>query len=268
MPNLNMVVRGHRWSLLPALAAVAVLSGCLKNEADDFPAGLLPIDTDNLAEFPTGCQEAMGFIPKARSLDGYWIGNGKGYIHASLDDVYRAMQDWQLGAERTSESVTQPPNQIASQDPHSNDYPIDFTVHHLNEVTLLKLNVEFDITWRYGYLGGSLDNLDDSGDAKKPTSIIGSRHKKTNGTTHIQVMEGSILAYPATDPTCIALGTPVTAIEIIRHLQNDDPGGQAKVAMNAACWTAYYYYSLLYRVNNPSGSMPDDPRPPHTCDSL
>jgi hypothetical protein len=265
MPNLNMGVRGRRAAWLPAVAAVAALSGCLKNEADIFPPGLIPIDADNLAAFPAGpgCPQGLGVIPRARQVDNYWVGNGKGYLAYPLQQVYQAMGEWQLSAERQPGGVTQPPNLIAANvEP---EYPLSFLIHHLNEVTLLKLNVWFDITWRYGYLDGTPAKPVEAADPKvdptiadaTKTRIIGARHKKTDGTTHIQVLTGSVMAYEP--PGCPG----VTAIEMIRHSQNDDPGGQSKVAYDAACWTAFYFYGLLWRLENPTANiatLPEDPR--------
>lgn len=265
MANLNTVLRDRRTAWLPAVAAVAVLSGCLGNAGDAFPPGLVPIDGVNFASFPDGpgCPEGLGVIPLARQVDNYWVGHGKGYLPYSLDQVYRAMGEWQLSAERQPAGVTQPPNLIAANvEPK---YPLSFLIHHLNEVTLLKLNVWFDITWRYGYLGGTPDapkELDDPtidptvADHTK-TRIIGSRHKKTDGTTHIQVLTGSVMAYEA--PGCPG----VTAIEMIRHSQNDDPKGQTKVASDAACWAPYYFLGLRWRLENPTAdiaTLPEDPR--------
>jgi hypothetical protein len=134
---------------------------------------------------------------------GHYASHARGYVHAPLAKVYEALHDPaasyihnDAGGTRLDRPATM----------NVEPFPISFVVHYSN-ATIIG-DVKFDVTYR----GGPLQGTDAA-----PIEI-GLRYQKTWGTSHIQVMEGSLTAV-AVD------GAPdVTEVEMIAWLRADTQG--------------------------------------------
>lgn len=180
-----------------AIAAVLVFAAaaCGRKADNRFPEGLGPLDDENLASFPPG--DGSNPYPEIlQTVTGesgdYEFVHGKGYVQASLSETWDALQDPAVSADRravTEWSVTFDVEE---------GYDVSYRIHNVVEDVI---TVDFDITWRHGAVEGTVET----------PSEVAINYAKTDGTTFIQILRGSMLLYE--------VDTNVTALEMIEHLK-------------------------------------------------
>lgn len=185
------------------LALAAVLAGCHggKDTAAVVPTGLEPLEDTNLAAAP-GAKDGDDY-PEELSLvggesDGYDWAHGRGYLHASVSDVWAAMAQPEVVVDRRR---VQEWTVELDVDP---DYDVSFLLHETSHDIV---TVEFDVTWIQGRLAG---------EEGAPTSV-GARWTKTDGTDLIYLLQGSVLLEQ--------VEAEITEIQLIEHL--DTPGSDS-----------------------------------------
>lgn len=181
------------------------LAGCFDNISTEFPAELLPLE-ENEAEFPEGTEEDP--FPEKLSLfddlgSGFHRVHARGYIHASVDDVYTAMR---LPEVTVDEAKVDKWKLVNGSDgvPECEELPAPIKYCYLleNEVDSI-ISVEFHVVWRFGTVPPQED-----GDVTRRRG----RWKKVWGSEVIELLDGSIDVYPVEGED------KVTAVEIIEHL--------------------------------------------------
>jgi len=176
------------------VVGVALLaSGCFGNEVTEFPDGLEPLG-DNDIDPPEGtaddpCPEE--YVLEASGGSRFDTILGRGYIKAPIEDVWAAYRDPAVGADRrTSPEWSTTP----LEDPQYDD---SYLVHHVAHDIV---TVEWDVTWRHGLVAGT----------DEAPELVSIRWQKTNGSTLISVIEGSLLLTPACDGAA-------TELELVYH---------------------------------------------------
>jgi hypothetical protein len=187
------------------LLAVSV-AGCKKpNQVDEFPleVGFQPLEPLLLtATFPDGTTgdphpQGLGPIAQASTFQ-HWGSHARGYLHAPLAKVYEALQDPAASyIHNDAGGTTRAGDDTFGVEP----FPVSFVVHYRNPTPIG--DVRFDVTYRAGPLEGT----------EAAPLVIGQRYQKTFGTGFIDVMAGSLRAFPVD-------GAPeVTAVEMVAWLQ-------------------------------------------------
>jgi len=195
----------RRPPLAPALALL--LAGCAGNRVDEFPlsVGFQPVEAvvaEAAWPAPTATDphpEGLGAVVAAPG-SGHYASHARGYLHAPLAKIYLALQDPAASYIHNSGGATRLDGApVLDVEP----FPISFRVRYGNSTIIG--NVPFEVTYRAGPLDGSeVDPL-----------VIGERYQKTWGTSHIQVMAGSLVATPVD-------GAPdVTSVEMVAWLRAD-----------------------------------------------
>jgi hypothetical protein len=202
-------VSQRRFSWGFALAALAA-AGCNGNEKDKFPlsVGFQPLEPISLSAAwpaPTATDphpEGLGAIVAVPER-GHYASHARGYVHAPLAKVYAALHDPATSYIHNVSGGTRTDGDPAiGVEP----FPVSFRVRYLNSTVIG--DVRFDVTYRAGPLEGT--------DAAP--IVIGERYQKTWGTTHIDVMAGSLLA------TAVDGAPDVTSVEMIAWLKADTQG--------------------------------------------
>ncbi len=179
---------------LAALGAGLVLTGCFGNEATAFPPGLDPLGENDLP----GPGTADDPYPEAIQLEAtsggrYDVLLGRGYVHAPILDTWGAFRDPSVSVDRrtTSEWSTGP----VADHPYDDSYLVHHVAHHI-------VTVEWTTTWRHGVVVGTPD----------APELVAIRWQKTDGSTAISVIEGSILLTPLGDGS-------MTEVELVYHVR-------------------------------------------------
>jgi hypothetical protein len=199
-----------RWGAAWLLLAVSV-AGCRKpDRADEFPleVGFQPLEPlSATAAFPEGVAgdphpQGLGAVVQASTFQ-HWGSHARGYLHAPLGKVYLALQDPAASYIHNDGGGTS----RAGDDTFGVEpFPVSFVVHYRNPTAIG--DVHFDVTYRAGPLEGT----------EADPLVVGQRYQKTFGTGFIDVMAGSLRAYPVD-------GAPdVTAVELIAWLQAKTQG--------------------------------------------
>ena len=170
-------------------------AGCAGKADNRFPHGLARLDEDNLANFPVGdgsdpYPEILETVTGEASSHEYV--HGKGYVRAGITETWTALQEPAVSADRRAVTDWNVTHDV------ENGYDVSYRIHNTVEDVI---TVEFDITWRHGATVGPVD---------QPDEVI-INYAKTDGTSFIQILRGSIVLYEVDDG--------VTAVEIIEHLE-------------------------------------------------
>jgi hypothetical protein len=191
---------------------IFALSACQHDVETVFPAGLEPL-ADATAAWPTGTDAAP--YPEEVSVDSgdddaFAWATARGYVDRPLADVFTAVQDPDVGVDRrrvtswTTDSGVEP------------EYEVSFVVHtHVEDI----VNVDYDLTWREGH-------TDDE------TGTIAVRWAKTDGSSLVSLLEGSIVLTPVEDE--------VTGLEFVEHLDAATQGPDV-----VATYLGDFYASVL-----------------------
>jgi hypothetical protein len=201
-----MSARPLRSLILPATSAALLLAGCNPTRHNDFPLelGFQPVEPVTvLAQWPapTGTDphpEGLGPVV-AVPESGHYASHARGYLHAPLAKVYEALHDPAASYIHNSDGGTRLSGTWMDVEP----FPVSFKLRYANSTPIGQ--VEFEVTYRAGPLEGT--------DAAPV--VIGERYQKTWGTTHIQVMAGSLVA------TAVDGAPDVTSVEMVAWLRAD-----------------------------------------------
>ncbi len=174
------------------LAVATALCGCWGNKEMEFPPGLEPLET-NRAPWPEGT-DSDPYPEELEVVGGEedWIwGHSRGYVHASLATTWEAMRDLEVDVDRRR------------VDEYSWDWDVPQGYDYTYRIHLLVddiVTVEWDVDWNHGVVTGTLDEPE----------AVAVRFFKSDGTSFIDMLAGSIAAYKLEDE--------VTAIEMIEQL--------------------------------------------------
>jgi hypothetical protein len=155
---------------------LAVLStACQHNVHTPFPPGLEPLE-DDTAPAPAATStdahpEAINAVPGSDDTSNFV--HATAYVHAPVADVWAAMKDPNVDVDRHHiDSYTIDTNVETGYDV---SFRTNYTVHHI-------VTVQFSLTWREGVVSGTEA-------APTEVSVV---YKKTDGSSYINLMEGSI----------------------------------------------------------------------------
>lgn len=210
-----------RWVTLIVVVAGAAAgcSGCFGNKTTEFPPGLEPLE-ENTAEPPPAVEgnpypETFNVV-QGNTDDTDWL-HGRGYIHASVQQVWGAMKDPEVCVDRrkvdswTVELNVEP------------DYEVSWrTRNTVNDI----ITVEFDVTWRQGLVEGTPEDPE----------VVGGAYQKTWGSTVIDYMAGSVVLRKVDEST--------TLFEFIHRLQALMSGAESVASQGPDL-----YASVLARVH-------------------
>jgi len=179
-----------------ALLCLALLTGCFGNEVTVFPPGLEPAAEVNEASFPTG--DAADPYPERLEVVLTYAENARGrppsvhargYVHAPLADVWIALRDPDVSADRRSFDEYTVVDDVEPE--YDFSYRIDAVIHNI-------ITVEYATTFRHGVVEGSVEM----------PSVIAESWQKTSGSTVISELRGSAIARAVTPE--------VTSLELIQ----------------------------------------------------
>lgn len=177
-----------------ALLALLALSGCFENVTTEFPEGLEPWEMPNEAEPPAATDtepypEEITFVRKR------WMGalsmHSRAYVHADVATTFAAVRHPLAGADRRPAVTFEWEDDVEPDYEHS---------HRSHLVIPDIVTVEFWLTWRSGVVEGT---------SEEPI-ITATRWQKTDGTSAISLLEGSIV--------CTRVNDEVTELQIQYHL--------------------------------------------------
>lgn len=167
-----------------------MLPGCWGNEASTFPPGLEPLE-DNPVEPPGTAEDPYPEGLVLEGVDGprHDTVYARGYLHGSLADVWTAFRDPAVGTDRRSADAWEVEH---LDDPDYDDsYVIHATAYEI-------VTVDWWTTWRHGVVTGT----------PEAPELVAIRWQKTDGSTILRLIEGSIVLSPAGDGD-------VTEIELV-----------------------------------------------------
>jgi hypothetical protein len=186
----------HASSLI-CLCLVVLSSGCFGNEITIFPPGLEPAAEVNEASFPVG--DAADPYPERLEVVLTYAENARGrppsvhargYVHAPLADVWVALRNPDVSADRRSFDAYTVVHDVEPE--YDFSYRIDAVIHNI-------ITVEYATTFRHGVIDGSVE---------MPSAIVAS-WQKTSGSTVISELRGSAIARAVTPE--------VTSLELIQY---------------------------------------------------
>jgi hypothetical protein len=183
-----------------------------------FPPGLEPLEDVTTAP-PAGTMDDP--YPETLALeegqddDTNWV-HATGYVHGSVKDVWDALADPDVVADR---------HHISSytSSPGTESYDVSFVLHYTikNVVT-----VQFDLTWREGVVSGTKD-------APSSVSVV---YAKTYGSSLVSIMKGSIEVRAVDDKN--------TQLFFAQHM-----AATSTNADNIAAWTRDLFASVVAHVH-------------------
>jgi hypothetical protein len=184
-------------SLPLALFCLPAGACALAKEVTEFPPGLEPLE-DNRAPWPEergddtpeslGEASGEGFDEDLEA-DYSWC-HARGYVKKPLRKVYSAIRVPRVGVDRRQ--VHEFDVEWGVEPEYTHSYVIHNTVNDI-------ITVEYDITWRHGAVEGT---------ESEPLGV-GSRWQKTEGSTVIEMIRGSVYSFEVDEST--------TALEMVLH---------------------------------------------------
>ena len=203
-----------------AVAGLLAGAGCFGNSTDPFPPGLAPLDPTNLAAWPpataTDPHPETVQLVSGRQPSHAWA-HGAGFVHAPIDQVWKAMRDPMVCADRRR--ITR----FDSAADVETGYDYSYRIHNVVESVI---TVEFDNTWRQSAIEGTKD---------APIRVAAA-YQKTQGTDFITLLAGSFQVRRLDDGT--------TSLELMEHLQAEGQG-----ADTAEGTLRDYFASIVARVH-------------------
>jgi len=192
------------------LLAAGLLAGCGKNVKEDFPLSVgfqpleaaVPAATFRAAEGNELHPQGLGPVV-AVAASGHYTSHARGYLHAPLSRVYQALHNPEASYVHNESGSTNLDNVAGNPFIGEEPFPVSFRVRYAS--TSIIGEIKFDLTYRAGPLEGT----------EATPVVIGERYQKTWGTTHIDVMSGSLVA------TAVPGAPDVTAVEMVAWLKAD-----------------------------------------------
>jgi hypothetical protein len=186
--------------MLPAVKRTSLLvwgiswCACTGDSIHTFPPGLEPLEA-NTAAYPAATAESMypeTFTIRAGDAGRYYFAHGSGYIHGSVEQVWDALKDPAVVADRFN---TDEQTFMFGVEP---EYELSYAIHYVVEDIV---TVDWTETWRGDRLVPE--------EASDAWSTI--RYQKTQGTGFITLIEGSV--------TLFEVESQITGIEVIHHAE-------------------------------------------------
>lgn len=159
--------------LTPFFVIAASLTACFESPEARFPPGLEPLGELRVAADTSNTDQDEGLLMEAGIDEDIWV-HARGFVHADVTRVWKALQDEQVFIDRRAVSAytiewdTEP------------EYDISYVVSQEVEDIV---TVSYDVAWRQGLIQGS----------EEAPEIVSARFQKIDGTSFIEKMEGSIL---------------------------------------------------------------------------
>lgn len=183
--------------LLVSLVCLATGSGCIGScfgsSASEFPPGLDPLEPNTAPRLPAqpGDPYPEGVSVVTGTNDMYSWGHARGYIHAPSSEVYTALHDAEVVADRRG---TDEQMYTYNTEP---DYEYSFQIHYIVHDVI---DVDWDEAFRFGTIEGTPD--------MPKLALI--RSQKIYGLNLIHLIETSIQVHE--------IDANTTEIEEIEHL--------------------------------------------------
>ncbi|MFK7931691.1 MAG: hypothetical protein AB8H79_26160 [Myxococcota bacterium] len=174
-----------RWWLVPI-----ALAGCFGSTQTPFDEGVAPLE-EMAVDAPEDLAERFNL--RVEEGDEHIWGHLRGYIHADLNTVWDAFKDDEVAVNRrrvaswTAELDVEP------------EYDFSMAIDQVVEDTI---TIEYTIVWRHGAAGGT---------AQDPQKVS-MRWQKTDGTSLIDKLAGSVALLPTDDPN-------ITEVQMVEHLK-------------------------------------------------
>lgn len=181
---------------LIATAALLVSAGCQDDIATPFPVGLEPLE-DNLVPVQQGGDKLEMLRTTSTNVASEIAIYGRGYVLVAPTVVWPASKvpEANFAACSTNEQMVMPNNDTA--------YEYSFLVHYVvNNI----LTVEWDDQWRWGTIQ---DGTGSGSDAEFFGMV---KHQKTQGSSFIELSEGTMEVTATDDPT-------VAELAFVEHLK-------------------------------------------------
>jgi hypothetical protein len=191
---------------------------CSKDTATEFPPGLEPLEdvtTAPPAATPADPHPEAITVERGQDDSTNFI-HAAAYVHASVKDVWAALSDPDLIADR---------HHISSYtwEPAGEPYDVSFVLHYtINNI----VTVRFDITFREGVVEGTKD-------APTAVSVV---YAKTYGSNLVSIMKGSI------EVTSVDAGT--SRLLFAQHMAATQTS-----ADNIELWTRDIFANVVARVH-------------------
>ncbi len=182
---------------LLATAALLVSAGCQDDIATPFPVGLEPLE-DNLVPVQQGGDKLEMLRTTSTNVDSEIAIYGRGYVLVAPTVVWPASKipEANYAACSTNEQMVMPNNDTT--------YEYSFLVHYVvNNI----LTVEWDDQWRWGTIQ---DGTGSGSDASRFFGMV--KHQKTEGSSFIELSEGTMEVTATDDPT-------VAELAFVEHLK-------------------------------------------------
>jgi hypothetical protein len=180
------------------LATALLAAGCQDNVATPFPAGLEPLE-DNLVPVQQGGDRTETLRTASTDDNDEIKIYGRGYVLVDPMTVWAASKnpDVDDAACSTNAQMVTPNNDAA--------YEYSFLVHYVvNNI----LTVEWDDQWRWGTIVPGTGSASGSG-----ALFFGMiKHQKTQGSSFIELSEGTIQVTATDDPN-------ITELAFVEHLK-------------------------------------------------
>lgn len=205
-------------SLVGLVLCMVALGACGGDISTPFSPGLAPLEAVTVAAPAATAADAHPEALTAlrgESPDYEWV-QARAYVHAPLARVYEALRDPEVVTDRrrvstwTARRGTEPM------------YPFSFVVHNVVHDII---TIEFDVAWRLGPIEGT---------ESTPTRV-GARYQKTEGSSYIERMEGSVVVVAVDDHT--------SELQFVRRINSSGSG-----AADAEQYIRDCYASVLARV--------------------
>ena len=180
---------------------LALLLACHR-EPVEFPSTLAPL-AENRAEWPALGEEEPNVASGGSSE--LWWAHARGYVQAPVADVYAALADADVIVDRREVDAWEV---TADTEPRfDRSYTVSLVVDDV-------VTVNFDLTWVY-----EIQAADDERDAEGTATAAIANWNKTDGTTFIDTLRGSLeLRASDEDPEITELAT----IEELKASLRDD----------------------------------------------
>lgn len=173
-----------------------VLAACHHEEVT-FPHRLSPLEP-NRAQWPDPTTEELDVV-SGGDADLWWA-HSRGYVQAPLADVWAALTDPDVVVDRREVDVWE------VTDGPLPTFDRSWVVHHVVQDVI---TVDYDLTWAWELQEGTDD---------APERIV-ARWDKTDGTTFIDILSGTLVLEPAADDPDV---TGISAVDHLKAALRDD----------------------------------------------
>jgi hypothetical protein len=206
------IVRGGLCLLFPA-----ALFGCYGNVTTTYPAGLSPLESNDVAD-PTAPGDPHPEVLALRSgtVPDYDLVHARGFVKAPIETVWAAFQDPTVVVDRRN--ISSFTATVGVESGYDASFRTHYVIHRI--VTL-----EFELTWRESAISGGRES---------PLAVaVG--YQKTWGSTLVTLMQGFIVLSDQGD---------ATELSFVQHMKATATGPS-----DIASWTQDMFESVVARAH-------------------